>query len=302
MDSQTIADEIRGLITLGLLDEARAELDRADNLDDPYILEAARRYHLGVGNWENAAKIGLHLLNNFPERRAYPTPLNTSLALYRLGRTAEAAALLCQYPPDDSEPCPTCHYYSLACYLAILGRNQEALGVLNIALNAGSNYWNKSFFDRDLRGLWQWIGDLKSFDEELRVVLADPLWSAVLEGTDSTTDFILDPADLDLHPKLHSLVSYHPSRAIYVPRYGIGPRGRRALHTWQRSRSRWATRRLRSAIVRAASFASTEPEKNGALTPNEIFDHLEKTAISKKPELAAKQKRLLNIWRKQQNG
>jgi len=143
--------------------EARGELEQIapDHLDHPDVLERFWLVHAKEEDWDACVKTADLLVQSAPERPG--GWIHRSYALHELNRTEEAYDQLnaAREVFSDDWLIP----YNLACYLAQMGRLNEAARELYDALRINSNaVKHAAANDPDLEPLRQRIDELRSPD------------------------------------------------------------------------------------------------------------------------------------------
>jgi len=108
-----------------------------------------------ANEWAAALDVGSKLVEIAPEDPA--SWLARSQALHRLGRTQEAQDSL--LPALDRFPHHPLVYYNLACYAAVLGKQNEAWRALKRALTYGEaeQIKHSALEESELEALWPQI-------------------------------------------------------------------------------------------------------------------------------------------------
>lgn len=242
------ATEVHRMLRHGEIEPARQLLASLDKSNDD-VLTAAMYFYLTTGDWESASHAGLLLLTN-SKCRSWSNTLVAAYALHNSGQSRQALMLLggCKPAADDVGD----HHYQMACMLAALGHHGPALLNLLASMVADDRNWVKAFVDRDMRELWQRLGDQRLFGPKVRECLADPVWLQVLKKVSARgTRFTINAHDLDFHPKWKHLLAGNASAMFKTVKRP--DRASRTLDTWLRDRSRWAISRLLTAIRVARS-------------------------------------------------
>ena len=143
---------------------ARGELEQIapDHLDHPDVLERFWLVHAKEKDWDACVKTADLLVQSAPERPG--GWIHRSYALHELNRTEEAYDQLnaAREVFSDDWLIP----YNLACYLAQMGRLNEAARELYDALRINSNaVKHAAANDPDLEPLRQRIDELRSPDD-----------------------------------------------------------------------------------------------------------------------------------------
>lgn len=155
---QRIRTEMEGYLELGMTDFAEEELNALPQelADQPLILDARLSLLMQTRRWPEAVETGLRGCAAAPLSPAFF--IHTAFCLHELGRTGEAHRLLTAGPRAlEKEPL---YHYNIACYLAVLGRLQEARPNLSRAFRLDPSLKKFAGTDRDLELLWP---DLSEF-------------------------------------------------------------------------------------------------------------------------------------------
>lgn len=155
---QSIRTEIEGYLELGMADCAEEELNKlpSDVQRQPLILDAWLALLMQTRKWEEALSTGLQGCRAAPLNPAFF--IHSAFCLHELGRTAEAHQLLSTGPKSLWKE--ALYHYNTACYLAVLGRSQEAAPHLFQAFQLDPDLRRFAKTDRDLESLWPKLPEL----------------------------------------------------------------------------------------------------------------------------------------------
>lgn len=160
-DSEAVPDltrfrqEVEGYLELELPDLAEAEIDAlpASLAHHAVVLDARLAVLMHRKQWQAAVVTGLTGCAATPGRTSFF--IHTAFCLHELGRTEEAHLLLLSGPVAlRREPL---FHYNMGCYLAALGRRQEAGDHLEEAFRMDDSLRRFAKSDRDLTEFWPGI-------------------------------------------------------------------------------------------------------------------------------------------------
>lgn len=141
----------QGYLELGMYDDAHAELNRLspEMLSRAEFLECRLFLYMQQHRWEEALGIAAKLRRTDPSlATGY---IQAAFCLHELARTAEAKELLLN-GPESLKQNPLYHY-NLACYEAVLGAPESALGYLRRSFALQSDLREVAREDNDLKSL-----------------------------------------------------------------------------------------------------------------------------------------------------
>lgn len=141
----------QGYVELGLHQEARAQLaslpeevfERVD------VIELILLCHMGEHKWEEALALTYKLCGLEPNEPG--GFIHAAYCLHELGRTSEALDVLSRGPKAlRTKPV---YYYNLGCYLAQLGKHDEAVRLLEQSFEMDGSLRSYARKDPDLHDL-----------------------------------------------------------------------------------------------------------------------------------------------------
>ncbi len=141
----------QGLLELGMITEALAELDRLPEADR--VREEAVQLRVYIlmraGRWDQALEACEVLRTSLPDSTlGY---IHGAFCLHELGRTEEALRLLREGPASLlREPV---YFYNLGCYHAVLGNPEEAENCLRMSFNMDEKFREIARYDPDLESV-----------------------------------------------------------------------------------------------------------------------------------------------------
>lgn len=138
----------QGYVELELHAEARAELAKlpasaANRVD---VIELTVLCHMGEQNWPIALALAQKLCHAEPDEPG--GFIHAAYCLHELGRTDEALDMLSRGPASLRSK--AVYYYNLGCYLACLGRDDQALPLLKQSFEMDGSLRRHARKDRDL--------------------------------------------------------------------------------------------------------------------------------------------------------
>ena len=142
----------QGWLELGLLSEAFEELDNLDpsRRVHPEVLKVRWSLYQSAKKWHDAAKVARMLIDVFAGE--FDGWWMFSFAMHEAGHTQEAYDSLVSVRAKFSGEYLL--HYNLGCYLARLGRLEEARGSLRAAFGLNSEMRANAIKDPDLKPLW----------------------------------------------------------------------------------------------------------------------------------------------------
>ena len=149
----------QGYVELGLYQEAREELaplpvEAFERVD---VIELTLLCFMGEHHWEEALGLTYKLCALEPNEAG--GFIHAAYCLHELGRTDEALDLLARGPAAlRTKPV---YYYNLGCYLARLGKEEEALQLLEQSFEMDGSLRSHACKDPDLKDLREKIASLR---------------------------------------------------------------------------------------------------------------------------------------------
>lgn len=144
--------EVEGYLELGMPEQAEEKIQGLPPslLLHPLVLDGRLAVLMFRKAWADAVETGLSGCAAAPGQSHFF--IHTAFCLHEMGRTGEAHLLLMSGPAALRRE--ALYHYNMGCYLAVMGRTQEASVHLGEAfrLDASLRAFAKS--DRDLQALW----------------------------------------------------------------------------------------------------------------------------------------------------
>ncbi len=136
----------RGFCELGLPDMAWEEIQPVRMVPSGERIEVELMVQIQRRKWEEALALSAQLRQMHP---ASPLGfIHGAYCLHEVGRTSEALTLLNDGPKSMRQE--ALYFYNAACYLAVLGRHDEAVKAVRKALQMDESYRANAKEDPDL--------------------------------------------------------------------------------------------------------------------------------------------------------
>ncbi|PTY06531.1 hypothetical protein DB347_10815 [Opitutaceae bacterium EW11] len=142
----------RGFLELGLLEDARAEIEALDPKDRRSMdaLSAMVDIEMEAKRWSEVIATASHAVQEHPAcERGW---IGWAYALRELKRVEEARDILLQAEQELGDACGLLHY-NLSCYFCLLGDLEEAQRRLERACQLDSDWRGTALEDPDLEAL-----------------------------------------------------------------------------------------------------------------------------------------------------